>query len=224
MNEKDNLNQEQDSNSTPSNLPVEVKENKLKNFVEDLKDPMFSWRLRESFRDFTDSISMSAVGQAFRRVINSVTGAVSNFTNKMKESAENRRNNNPSKSGISVSTIETQAPSKSEVIMPQAAQKTAKEAPSNITIIGTPAPSRGGIINNAKSAKDIDLEVAENGIKLEDMEVDESVISQEAHEKDSTQVEDINKNTISPVIDSSEINFGQPVKDKETKTTDDIEK
>ena len=69
-----------------------------------------------------------------------------------------------------------------------------------------------------------EAKVAENGIKLEDMEVDESVISQEAHEKDSTQVEDINKNTISPVIDSGEINFGQPVQDKETKTTDDIEK
>lgn len=223
MDEKENLNQQQDSNSTPSNLPIPVKENKFKNLIEDLKDPMFSWRLRESFRDFTDSVSMSAVGQAFRRVAASVTGAVSNFTNKIKEAAENKRNNDPSKSGISVSTIEPQE-IKNSIIMPQAPQKEAQGTPSTIIIAQAQTQSRGTIIDNAKSAKDVELEAAENGIKLEDMEVDESAISHEAHEKDTAQVEDINRTNIPPVIDAGEINFGQPAQAKESKTSDDLEK
>ncbi len=223
MDEKDDLNQEQPSNSTPSNLPIAVKENKFKNLIEDIKDPMFSWRLREGFRDFTDAVSMSAVGQTFKKIVNSVTSAVSNFTNRQKEAAENKRNNDPSKTGITVSTIETQANTKTEVIMPQAAQKTAKEAPSTIIIAGTQTQSRNGIINNSKSAKDVELEAAENGITLEDITVDESAISKESIEKDtSTKTEDINRINMTPTIESAEINIGQPV--KETKTSDELEK
>lgn len=224
MDEKDDLKQEQSSNSTPSNLPIAVKENKFKNLIEDIKDPMFSWRLREGFRDFTDAVSMSAVGQAFRRVVTSVTGAVSNFTNKIKEASENRKNNDPSKNGISISTIETQAPTKSEVIMPQAAQKTAKEAPSSITIAGVQAPSRSGIIDNAKSAKDVELEAAENGLKLEDMEVDETAIAEEKGNDKSTQLQEPAANAPISQIEAGEIAFGQPVQTKGSKSADDLEK
>lgn len=220
MDEKDNLNQEQDYNSTPSNLPIAVKENKFKNLIEDIKDPMFSWRLRDGFRDFTDAVSMSAVGQAFRRVVTSVTGAFSNFTNKIKEAAENKRNNDPSKSGISVSTIETQEPSKSEVIMPQAAQKTAKEAPSSITIAGIQTPSKGGIIDNAKTAKDVELETAENGLKLEDMDVDETAIVEEKENDKSTQVQEPVANAPLSQIEAGEIAFGQPVRTNNPKAND----
>lgn len=222
MDEKDNLNQEQNSNSTPSNLPIAVKENKFKNLIEDIKDPMFSWRLREGFRDFTDSVSMSAVGQAFRRVVVSVTGAVSNFANKIKENAEAKKYNEQSKNGISVSTIETQE-IRNSIIMPQAAQKTAKDAPSTIILAQT--QSKGTIIDNAKSAKDVELEAAENGIKLEDMEVDESAVVEDSRENDkSTQAQEPVVNTPPPQIEAGEINFGQPVQSKETKATDDLEK
>lgn len=219
MDEKDSLNQEeQNSSSTPSNLPIAVKENKFKNLIEDIKDPMFSWRLREGFRDFTDAVSMSAVGQAFRRVVVSVTGAVSNFANKIKENAEAKKYNEQSKSGISVSTIETQEV-RNSIIMPQAAQKTAKDAPSTIILAQT--QSKGTIIDNAKSAKDVELEAAENGIKLEDMEVDESAVVEETKRNDAhTQVE----NTPPPQIEAGEINFGQPVTTKEDRTDDGFEK
>ncbi len=220
-NNKENLDQEQ--NSTPSNLPMPVKENKFKSLIEDLKDPMFSWRLREGFKDFTDSVSMSAVGQAFRKVVLSVTGAVSNFTNKIKENAEAKKYNDPNKTGISISTIETQE-IKNSIIMPQAAQKTPKDAPSTIIMAQTQTQSRGGIIDNAKSAKDVELEAAENGLKLEDMDVDETAVLEESQEKDkSTQVQETVINNPPPQIESGEINFGQPIQEKETKT-DDLEK
>lgn len=224
MDEKDSLNQEeQNSNSTPSNLPIAVKENKFKNLIEDLKDPMFSWRLREGFKDFTDSVSMSAVGQAFRRVVVSVTGAVSNFTNKIKENAEAKKYNDPNRNGISVSTIETQEV-KNSIIMPQAAQKTPKDAPSTIIMAQTQTQSRG-IIDNAKSAKDVELEASENGIKLEEMDVDEAAVTKEAKENDkSTQVQETVINTPPPQIESGEINFGQPVTTKEERTDDSFEK
>ena len=220
MDEKDNLEQEQNSNSTPSNLPIAVKENKFKTLIEDIKDPMFSWRLREGFRDFTDAVSMSAVGQAFKRMVNSVSSTVSNFANRRKEIAENKRNNDPSKTGISVSTIEP-SEIKNSIIMPQAAQKTAKEAPSSIIIAGADTQNKGTIINNSKSAKDVELEAAENGLKLEDIDVDEASISQDA-EKTVAAVEDVNKTTATPTIESGEINFGQPVQEKESK--DGLEK
>lgn len=209
MDEKDNLNQEQDFNSTPSNLPIEVKENKLKTFINDLSDPMISWRIREGFRDFTDSVSMSAVGQAFKRMMNSISSTVSNFTNRIKESAENRRNNDPSKTGISVSTIETQAASKTEVIMPKAPQMTSKSAPSK------------GLIDNAKTAEDIRTEAAENGLKLEDLDIDKEAIEEI---KESTKTTDLTQSTTQHQIDAGEINFGQPVATKESKETDDFVK
>lgn len=219
MDEKDNLNQEQDFNSTPSNLPIEVKENKLKTFIDDLSDPMISWRIREGFRDFTDSVSMSAVGQAFKRMMNSITSTVSNFANRIKESAENRRNNDPSKTGINVSTIETQAPTKSEVIMPQAAGKVAKEAPS--TIILAQSQTKGDtLINNSKTAEDVRAEAAENGLKLEDIDVDKDAII----EKEEPQVSDVTQNPVQHQITSGEINIGQPVKTSDTKDLDDFEK
>lgn len=209
MDEKDNLNQEQDFNSTPSNLPIEVKENKLKTFINDLSDPMISWRIRESFRDFTDSVSMSAVGQAFKRMMNSISSTVSNFTNRIKESAENRRNNDPSKTGINVSTIETQAASKTEVIMPKAPQIVAKAAQAK------------GIIDNAKTAEDVRAEAAENGLKLEELDIDKDAIEEI---KESTKTTDLTQYTTQHQIDAGEINVGQPVKTSDTKDLDDFEK
>lgn len=209
MDEKDNLNQEQDFNSTPSNLPIEVKENKLKTFINDLSDPMISWRIREGFRDFTDSVSMSAVGQAFKRMMNSISSTVSNFTNRIKESAENRRNNDPNKTGINVSTIETQAPTKSEVIMPKAPQ------------IVTKAAQAKGIIDNAKTAEDVRAEASENGLKLEELDIDKDAIEEI---KESTKTTDLTQYTTQHQIDAGEINVGQPVKTSDTKDLDDFEK
>lgn len=207
MDEKNNLDQEQ--NSTPSNLPIEVKENKLKTFINDLSDPMISWRIREGFRDFTDSVSMSAVGQAFKRIVNSVSNAVSNFTNRIKESAENKRNNDPSKTGISVSTIETQAASKTEVIMPKAPQVTVKVAQAK------------GIIDNAKTAEDVRAEVTENGLKLEELDIDKDAIEEI---KESAKTTDLTQSITQHQIDAGEINFGQPVATKESKETDEFVK
>lgn len=215
--ENNELNQEQQSDTTPSNLPIAVKENKFKNLIEDLKDPMFSWRLREGFKDFTDSVSMSAVGQAFRRVVISVTGAVSSFTNKIKENAEAKKYNDPNRNGISVSTIETQE-IKNSIIMPQAAQKTPKDAPSTIIMAQTQVRT-SGIIDNAKSAKDVAIEAAENGIKLENMDVDKAAI-EETKEADTPNKEQETVNTSPSKIESGTINLGQQVQEKESKSND----
>lgn len=196
MNENDNLEQEQDSKSASSNLPIPVKENKFKSLIEDLKDPMLAWRLREEFRDFTDAVSMSAVSQAFKRAFNSATNAISNFTNRIKESAENKRNNDPSKMGLNVSTIDVQNEQPKSVIMPKAP---------NTIIMAQAQVKTDSLVDHAKSAKDVELEATESGIKLESLDIDESAITQDTKKKD-----EMPENTIS----AGEIITNQPAKEE----------
>lgn len=193
MNENDNLEQEEDSKSTSSNLPIEVKENKFKSLIEDLKDPMLSWRLKEGLRDFADAVSMSAVSQAFKRAFNSATNAISNFTNRMKESAENKRNNDPTKMGLNVSTIDVQNEQPKSVIMPKAP---------NTIIMAQAQVKADSLVDHAKSAEDVEFEAAENGIKLETL--DSSATIEETKKKEDIQVS----------IESGEININQPAKEE----------
>lgn len=202
MNENDNVNQEQDAKSTSSNLPIEVKENKFKSLVEDLKDPMFFWNLRESFRDFTDAVSMSGFAQGLKRAFNSVKSSVSNFTNRMKESAENKRNNDPSKMGLNVSTIEVQNDQPKAVIMPKAP---------NTIIMAQAQVKADSLVDHAKSAEDVALEAEAQGIRLEEIDIDENTVNKDAQSKEVVQ----------PAISAGEISVGQPAKDKEV---DDFEK
>lgn len=225
MSEKDDLdkslNQENSFDSNASNLPIKFKENKLKSLVEDLTDPMLSWRLKESFRDFTDSISMSGFGRTIKSAFNSVTGAISNFTNKIKENAEIKKYNDPSKTGINETTIETQESSlKNSIIMPQAPQQTAKKDPSTIIIAQAqtqPLQSKG-IINNAKTAEDINLETTENSLKLEEMEIDKDAISKESAENVNEDQKETANKTVTSQIEIADINLGD--QNKEDKQND----
>lgn len=193
MNENDNLEQEEDSKSTSSNLPIEVKENKFKSLIEDLKDPMLSWRLKEGLRDFADAVSMSAVSQAFKRAFNSATNAISNFTNRMKESAENKRNNDPTKMGLNVSTIDVQNEQPKSVIMPKAP---------NTIIMAQAQVKADSLVDHAKSAEDVELEAAENGIKLETLDSSATIEETKKNEEMQTSIE------------SGEININQPAKEE----------
>lgn len=192
MNENDKLEQEHDSKSTSQTSLVPVEPNKFKSLIEDFKDPMFFWNLSQSFKDFTDAVSMSAVAQAFKSAFNSATNAISNFTNRIKESIENKRNNDPSKMGINVSTIEVQNKPISDIITP--------------TTKGQVQEKSASIIDNAKSAEDIRLEAtekaAENGVKLDTL--DSSAIIEEKKK------DEIQENTIS----AGEIVTNQPAKEE----------
>lgn len=193
MNENDNLEQEEESKSASSNLPIEVKENKFKSLIEDLKDPMLSWRLKEGLRDFADAVSMSAVSQAFKRAFNSATNAISNFTNRIKESAENKRNNDPTKMGINVSTIDVQNEQPKSVIMPKAP---------NTIIMAQAQVKADSLVDHAKSAEDVELEASENGIKLETL--DSSATIEETQKKEDMQTS----------MEGGEININQPAKEE----------
>lgn len=195
MNEKDDLNQEQDSSSASSNLPIEVKENKFKSLVEDLKDPMFFWNLHEGFKDFTDAVSMSGFAQGLKRAFNSVKNSVSNFTNKMKESAENKRNNDPSTMGLNVSTIEVQNKQPESVIIPTV---------TNTIVMAEAEVKSDSLVDHAKSAKDVELEATEEGIKLESLDIDEAAIAQDTKKKDDMQT----------TISAGEIVTNQPAKEE----------
>lgn len=195
MNENDKLEQEHDSKSKSQTSLVPVEPNKFKSLIEDFKDPMFFWNLSESFKDFTDAVSMSAVAQAFKSAFNSATNAISNFTNRIKESIENKKNNDPSKMGINVSTIEVQNEQPKSVIMPKAP---------NTIIMAQAQVKSDSLVDHAKSAKDVELEAAESGIKLETLD-SSATIEEETMKKDEMQ-----ENTIS----AGEIVTNQPAKEE----------
>lgn len=77
-----------------------------------------SWERSAAISDF-----FSTVGEKAQKVFAPVTNAITGLANKIKESAEAKKYNDPTKDGISVSTIETRSNQPTNVIMPSAPGK-----------------------------------------------------------------------------------------------------
>lgn len=223
------LDENENSESMPENTTIDVKPSlgdRLSNFFSKLTQKRLgpgdnkiqytnksfsSWERSQAISDF-----FSTVGETAQRVFSPLTGAISNIANRIKESAENKKYNDPSKSGINVSTIETQNQKPIDVIMPRTASNHLQDTVVNAKDQTTPIVEPKGIIDNAKSAKDISLEAESNGLTIEEIKIDETRVTKDKQE------EVVQPAPLANQISTGKINVGQPNKDE--KTTDDFEK